>query len=145
MMTTSNMTGPDHGERAARKTERLRWGVKGALFTLGLGTGAYIGMSIARHGFDVGAPMSREIAIAFAVAYAVALTVGTLLLRNNLDEHEAFRTYRAAAVAGTGLLVVYPLWFLLWKGGLLVEPIHWLLFAGYVLSFLGAALYYRFR
>jgi hypothetical protein len=62
-----------------------------------------------------------------------------------MDEVDRQRGYKAASFAGTVLIVVYPAWYFLWRGGLVVEPIHWLLFGLFWLSLAFATLWYRFR
>ena len=62
-----------------------------------------------------------------------------------MDELERQNNYRAAAFAGTVYIVAYPVWFLLWKGGFVPEPIHWMLFGLFWAALCISYLYYRFR
>ena len=50
-----------------------------------------------------------------------------------------------SALAGAGYMLAYPAWFLLWKGGVVAEPIHWVLFVGFWLLLAGGTIFYRFR
>lgn len=145
MMSSASSLTLGEGERLQRSRTRRHVAVKSALFAVGLATGAYIGFKLASTGFDLSAPWSRSVAVALALLYVVAIAAGSLLLNKSIDELERDRTYKAVAVAGSAYMIVYPVWFMLWKGGLAVEPIHWLLFAGFWLLMIGAAIYYRFR
>ena len=133
------------GERLQRKQQRRMMTIKGTLFVLGLVTGAYVGFYIATNDFDLSAPWPPAIAATLAILYVVAMFVGSHLMEKSIDEVERYRSYKAVAFAGAVYLVAYPVWFLLWKGGFVVEPIHWLLFLAFWGSLLGGAIYYRFR
>jgi len=133
------------GERAELSSRRQLMTVKGALFTVGLFSGAYLGYALASNDYDLNAQWPSGIAIALAAVYLIAMAAGSFLLRNRIDEVERLNTYKAVAFAGSAYMVVYPVWFLLWKAALLPEPVHWLLFAGFWLALIGAALFYRFR
>lgn len=68
-------------------------------------------------------------AIGLAVGFVAILLLIGWLGRGVLDEHEISCSAYGQAAA-TGIVVVgYPLWFLLWKGGLIPEPSHVTLFA----------------
>jgi hypothetical protein len=77
--------------------------------------------------------------------YLVAVIGGGFLLRGVTDEVERQNAYKAASFAGMMLMLVYPIWFLLWRGGFVPEPIHWVLFVTFWLSLALASLWYRFR
>ena len=133
------------GERLQKSRQRLAWSVKGALFVVGMISGGYVGYYVASNDLDISAPWPPAIALAIAAAYLVALIVGSILLHRTIDEVERFRTYQAIAVAGTAYMVVYPLWFLLWKASVAAEPVHWILFLGFWALLIGSAFYYRVR
>jgi hypothetical protein len=133
------------GERLQRSQMRRHIAVKGSLFVLGLGSGAYLGYTLVRTGFDLDAPWPPLIAVLIAVVYVVGVVGGSLMLEKSIDEVERDRSYKAVAAAGAAYMLVYPVWFLLWKAALVVEPIHWLLFIGFWLLLIGSAIYYRFR
>lgn len=133
------------GERRERAARRVRYGIKGALFVTGLAVGVYVGKMLVGGDFDFAAPWPPAAAVAIAAIYLVAIVAGSLLISRSLDELERSRTYRAAAAAGNVYLVVYPIWFALWKGGFVPEPVHWALFILFWLSLALATLWYRFR
>jgi hypothetical protein len=133
------------GEEREAATRRKRFWTIGALFAAGLGTGFYVGHQEAEAVFDGGRFWSPAVALALAGIYLAALIGGSLVLNGVMDEHDRHRTYKAASLAGAVYLTVYPLWFLLWKGGFVPEPIHWLLFALFWLSLALGSIWYRFR
>jgi hypothetical protein len=143
------MAGPDlpkgEGERREAAVRRRRIVVIGALFAAGLVTGFYAGFreGAALAGADGTWPPAM--ALALTALYLVALVGGTLVLNGVMDEHERQRTYKAASFASSVLVSIYPVWFLLWKGGFVVEPIHWVMYIIFMLGLGLAMLWYRFR
>lgn len=146
MMTlTKNKAALGEGERREMDRDRFTQIVKGVLFGVGISCGAPIGYLIASNDFDVAAQWPPALAAAIAALYLLALIAGSIALSRSIDEVEKARQYKAVAFAGAVYLVVYPLWFVLWKGGFVIEPIHWALFALFWLSLAGAAAFYRIR
>ena len=133
------------GERLQRERERQLLTVKGSLFLLGMLSGGLIGYFIVSDDFGFDGPWPPTVAISLAVIYVLAIAIGSVLLKNRIDEVERMQTYKAVTVAGTSYMIVYPVWFLLWKGSMVPEPIHWLLFIGFWALLIGSALYYRIR
>ena len=84
-------------------------------------------------------------ALALAALYVIALAGGSLLLKDVMDEHERQRSYKAASFASALLVCIYPLWFLLWKGGFVAEPIHWVIYVVFMAGLGLAMIWYRFR
>jgi hypothetical protein len=134
------------GERREAARRRKRWLIVAALAVAGMVPGFYLG-------YQDGAAMaqSREPAWSPAVAaglaglYLVVIVVGGILMNSVMDEVERQRGYKAVSFAGTVLMVVYPTWFLLWRGGFVAEPVHWVLFVLFWLGLALASLWYRFR
>lgn len=133
------------GERLQRTRERQVMAVKGSLFALGMLSGGFIGYFIVSDDIGFDGPWPPAIAISLAALYVLAITIGSVLLKNRIDEAERMQTYKAVAFAGTAYMIVYPVWFLLWKSGAMIEPIHWLLFVGFWALLVGAAFHYRVR
>jgi hypothetical protein len=129
-------------EAAMRRTRRLTLGV---LFVAGLMTGFYVGRNEAAAELDGSSFWSPTVSLALAGLYLVAMFGGSLALNRVMDEHERFRSYKAASLAGAIYVTVYPLWFLLWKGGFVAEPIHWVLFILFWLGLAVGQIWYRFR
>lgn len=145
MVMAPHEAGLGEGERRERVARRMRFGIKGALFAAGLFTGIYVGANFVRNGFDFSAPWSPVAAVIIVAVYLAAMTVGSRLLSRHMDEVERDRGYKAAAAAAAAYVIVYPVWFALWKGGFVAEPVHWVMFVLFWLSLALATLWYRFR
>ena len=131
------------GEQIARRTARNRMIIFGLLFAVGLAAGVAAGNHAAENGF--GGTWPPALSIGTALVYVIAMIGGSVALSRVTDEVERARSYKAVALAGAGYMLAYPVWFLLWKGGVAIEPIHWVLFVGFWLLLLGGTIYYRFR
>ena len=131
-MTKQTMTPPPEagpGEAAARAQARrmTSW------FAILLAIGGVIGMITALlepHAASImsGGTVPPLFAIAAAVVTAVATVIGTRYLYTIADELELHNNMVAGAVGANALLLGYPVWFLLWKGGVAPEPQHIILF-----------------
>lgn len=138
--------GHGEGERREAARRRRRTIVIGALFVAGMGTGFYMGYTDGAAYFEGRASVwSPTVAALLAAVYLIAIVGGSIALRGVMDEVERERSYKAGSLAGAVLMVVYPLWFLLWKGGFVVEPVHWVLFILFWLSLAGGMIWYKFR
>ncbi|WP_331041222.1 hypothetical protein [Allosphingosinicella sp.] len=133
------------GEEMERAQRRRRGVIVGTLFVLGTITGAYGGWTMAETDFDLSQPWSPTICLILAGIYLAAMLFGSIALSKQMDEVERQVHYKAAGVAGGTYAVVYPTWFLLWKGGFVPEPIHWALFILFWVALAASTLYYRFR
>ena len=133
------------GERRDAARRRKKWLIVAALAAVGMGPGFYIG-------FQHGAALAESrpvvwppaVAAALAILYLVSVIGGGYLLSRFTDEVERQQGYRAVSFAGTVLMIVYPTWYLLWKGGFVWEPIHWVLFILFWLSLALATIWYRY-
>jgi hypothetical protein len=134
------------GERRDAARRRKRWLILAAIAVLGGVPAYYVGYQDGR-ALAQSRPLiwSPTLAAALAGLYLVVMIGGSLLLHTVTDELDRQRGYKAASLAGLTLMLVYPIWFLLWRGGFVPEPVHWMLFALFWLSLALATLYYRFR
>jgi hypothetical protein len=134
------------GERQEAQRRRKRALIVVGLALIGMIPGLYIGY---QHGAALAENRTAVWPPAFAAGlaglYLLAVIGGGLLLNRVTDELERQRSFKAVSLAGTALMVVYPPWFLLWKGGFVAEPVHWVLFILFWLSLAFASLWYRFR
>jgi cytochrome bd-type quinol oxidase subunit 2 len=134
------------GERRDSERRRKKWLIVTALAVAGFIPGLYIGYSdgsaLAGGRAAVWPP---EFSLGLVGLYLAAVLVGGLVLRKFTDEVERQNAYKAASFAGMALMVVYPVWYALWRGDLAPEPVHWMLFLLFWLSLALASLYYRFR
>lgn len=133
------------GEEMERASRKKRSAIVGILFVLGLVTGAYGGYKMAVSDFDLSQPWSPTVCLVLAGLYVAAMIFGSIALEKHMDEVERQIHYKAAAAAGGVYAIVYPTWFLLWKGGFVAEPIHWALFVLFWVALATSTLYYRYR
>ncbi len=141
-MTEQNL---GEGERREQAQGRYRRNILSAVFVVGMLTGGYFGYELATNDFTLTERWPPVAAIVTIIFYLTAMLGGSLALARHMDELEKENNYKAAAFAGTVYILVYPVWFLLWKGGFVTEPIHWALFVLFWFAMAGAYLYYRFR
>ena len=134
-----------HGEELARSRQRRRTIIFAALFVAGLFTGMYGGWKLAEGDFDISAPWSPVASLGFTALFLGAMLIGSVLLSKNTDEVQRDIYYKMSGLAGSVYVVVYPAWFMLWKGGFVPEPSHWILFILFWLSLVIGSVVYRIR
>jgi hypothetical protein len=138
----------DHGngerlERAQRKRKAV---IFGGIFVVGLVTGFMVGMREAENLFRGGSEgWPPAMAIGLSVAYLASVLGGGIALARQTDEVERLGQYKAVAVGALAYMLAYPIWFALWMGNLVREPMHAVLFGLFWITLLIAFLFYRFR
>ena len=138
---------PDGG--TGERLERARNSRKMLILAGLMGVGGLIGLAIAIGGGEAllrtpgGWPPA--VAIGIALVFVVATVGGGLALARQTDEVALQGQYKAVSFAAAGYALLYPVWYFLWMGGLVPEPMHGALFAIFWLSLAGASLYYRVR
>jgi len=80
-----------------------------------------------------------------AAVTLLVLAIGSILFFRRIDEFERQDNLFASAVATNVVLIGYPVWFMLWKGGWVAEPEHSLVFAALFVAASVAYLYRKFR
>ena len=136
---------PGDFERIERGRRRRKLAVVVAMAAVGGIGGGIVGAREADHLFDLAYPWPPLLCLALAAAFLIAVAVGKLLLRRQIDEVERLAKLRATHAGAILLLVGYPIWFLLWKGGFLPEPQHVAIYVAFMVVALLASLYYKFR
>jgi hypothetical protein len=137
--------GQGAGERVNAMRRRKKYAVLAVLFAAGLGTGFYVGHSDADSMFNRETSWDPNISLLFTAIFLIAIIGGSIALRSSTDEVERQAQYKAVAAAGAFYMLLYPSWFMLWKGGHVPEPHHGIVFVIFWLSLAGASLWYRFR
>jgi len=135
------------GEAEERRKRRLKIAIVGSLFAIGMVSGFFVGHSAKGFGELLGPDpvMPPAVAIGLCLVFALAIAVGAVLMKKHADELERLNRYKAASLAGTVYLTTYMLWFFLWKGGLVPEPMHVVLFLIFLVSMFAGLAIYRFR
>lgn len=135
--TEADVKDVDWQARAQQRRRRM-YTIIGGLFGAGLISGLLVGyFEDEKRGLLAGNSIPPEIAIFSAVMFAIAVTFGTWRYIRAADELERRINAASTVMAGNVLLLGFPIWFLLWKGGLVPEPdAVWLFCAGFLASLL---------
>ena len=137
--------GRGKGEALERANRRRKFMIVGGLAVAGFFPGFYLGYTENDELLQVGDKWPPEIALILAAVYLVAVLTGAVLLKRQTDEVQLAQQTRGTALAGSMFVLVYPLWYILWKGGFVPEPMHAVIYVLFLLTALGGMLYYRFR
>lgn len=133
------------GELAARaRSRRLAWTI-GICGVAGLAIGFTLARVEGKGGLFDGGTIPAWSALLFSAAMLGAMAWGTWRFHGAMDELEQRDNLMASALALNFYMGGYPIWFILWKGGLVPEPQHMILF---VLTLLATALakgWYKLR
>ena len=136
------MAAPEPGA-AAESRRRRKWR---ALFGLSVALGVVTAIAFVVTGDPGGAgTIPAAVAAAGAAVYVAMMVLGSLAMVRVTDEHEVHNNVWGLAAGGGALLVVYPAWWMLWRGGLVVEPGHSAMFLLMFGSALVAYLWKKYR
>ncbi len=118
------------GERAARQRSRRIMAIL-VVLALGGGVTGFIAAFMETPASDGGiGTFPPAFAIAAVITYVGLVGIGSWRYLRNIDEVERCNNHIAATWAANIYLVAYPSWYMLWKGGLAIEPVHEVLFVG---------------
>lgn len=139
------MVEADWQARAKQRKRRINM-VVGTLFAIGLVSGFLVGFfEDEQAGLVAANSIPPWLAVLSAVLFLVATTFGSWKLMQVSDELERTIHIKTTVMAGNVMLIGYPTWFILWKGGIVPEPdALWLFLAGFGTSMIAYA-YYRLR
>ena len=133
------------GEKRVRDKRKRMWWIVGLLGLAGFIPGFLLGFTQNDELFAPPGPWPAWIVILTVASFLVAVPLGGWLLQRNMDEMEKANHRKAAVVAATVLVIAYPVWWLLWMGATAPEPIHWVMFLAFYVSFLLSFAFYRLR
>ncbi len=139
------MVEQDWQARARQRQRRINT-VIGALFAVGLVCGFLVGFfEDDKAGLVAPNSIPPWLAVTSATVFIVAVSFGSWKLMKESDEHERVIHTKTTVIAGNVMLIGFPAWFVLWKGGLVPQPdALWLFMAGIISSALAFA-WYKFR
>ena len=115
------------GEMVEKTRRRQYWTVVAALFAAGLVVGFVMALAEGEGDFLI-ARLPPIVAVTLAAVTFLAMTIGTWAYCKRSDEVDIHANLWGAATGASALMVAYPVWIILWKGGLLDEPHHLSLF-----------------
>ena len=136
---------PGSGEALERAARRKRIFIITALAAMSFVPGFYLGYTENDELLLASDKWPPALALGLAGFYLGAVIAGAALMRRQTDEVALSHQYKATALAGSMFVIVYPLWYILWKGGFVIEPMHGVIYVLFLLTALGGMLYYRFR
>ena len=136
---------PGSGESLERAARRRKFFTVGALAVMSFIPGFYLGYTENDALLLADDKWPPAFALGLAGFYLGAVIAGAVLMRRQTDEVALANQYKATALAGSMFVIVYPLWYILWKGGFVIEPMHGVIYVLFLLTALAAMLYYRFR
>lgn len=135
------------GEGELRGQQRRRRRL--AMFAAFVAAGFAMGFGLSRaEGDGLGpleGPIPAWVALLLSVAWLAVTIGGTLWYRRTVDEHDLVANGWSMAMAGSVLLLAYPVWWLLWRGDIAREPSAHILFIAAYLVALVAYIWKKYR
>jgi hypothetical protein len=133
------------GEALERSRRRRKYAIFALIFALAFPAGFLVGFTEADELLIMADRWPAPLALGLSFAYLALVLGGAIALSRQVDEVERLAKYKAVTLAAGTYLIVYPVWFLWWKGGFVPEPMHVALYVGFLVVFALASLFYRFR
>ena len=139
------MTELGEGERAERQRRRRFCGAIGITAILGMPLGFFLGQSAARN--DGSMAEAFTVLPPAAVIALLVLAVGGFTLTcwyflKSVDEVEILDNLWGSTAGFYAYMVLFPVWWALWKAGIAIEPNDWIILAA---SFALGTLAYLYR
>ncbi len=132
------------GERASRaRSRRIMMTIGGLMlggFVLGL-----IGALVENEAPSGIGSFPPAFAIGAVLTYVLLIAGGSWRYFRSIDELERKNNYVGSIWGVNIYLTLYPSWYLLWKGGLVQEPVHEVLFVITVVATMAAYFWHKFR
>jgi len=133
------------GEALERGRRRRKIAIMVLIFVLAFPAGFMVGFTEADDLLVMEDRWPPALALGLSFAYLGLVVGGAIALSRQVDEVERTIKLKAVSAAASAYVIVYPTWFLWWKGGFVAEPMHVALYVGFLAVFLLASLFYRFR
>ena len=135
----------ESGEALERRRRRRKLAIFALVFVFAFPVGFAVGFTEADDLLVMNDRWPPALALGLSFAYLALVIGGAIALSRQVDEVERMIKYKAVSAAATFYVIVYPVWFFLWKGGFVAEPMHVALYIGFMVAFLLASIFYRFR
>lgn len=128
------------GERAERSRSLRFWGIMAGFTLLGsIGGAAMIVMERS------GGAMSTALAIGMVALGTVGVGAGAWWFLRDIDEVERRDNYVSCTIALNFYLILYVDWYFLWKGAVVREPDHEILFIATMIVMAGVYFWKKIR
>ena len=145
MTSLAVMSEQTSGEQRLKVRNRRWWQILLGASAAGTIPGFLLGYSTKGDLFSLTTVWPAWIAILLAVTFLVSVSLSSWLLYRQVDEHQRQNYGKAAVLAAGIVIILYPVWFILWMGDLVPEPRHWVIFLTLYITYAGGMLYYRYR
>ena len=132
------------GERASKARSRRVMMTLGGLMLGGAVLGL-VGAFVENEAPAGNGTFPPAFAIGAVVFYLVLIAGGCWRYYRSIDELELKNNYVGAIWGVNIYMTLYPCWYLLWKGGMVPEPMHDTLFVITVAATMVAYLWHKFR
>jgi len=143
MAKVEDFDGAASGEALERSRRRRKYWLLGILGGGGFAAGFLSGYTQADQLFDPAYKWPPALGVGLVIAYLVAAIGGGMLYSRYTDEFARMAQYKAVALGAGAYVIVYPVWLLLWKSGLVPEPMHFIIYLLFMAVVLIASLFYR--
>jgi hypothetical protein len=129
--------------------ERRQKGRQTLILALLMAAGGVTGFFLATNqqdgmGFYQGV-LPAKVAIGLAALWLVSIVGGSVWLNRHIDEIERAAQIWGIAMAGTVVVILYPVWYLLWRGQMIAEPNAHVMFGTLYVVMIAAYLWKKFR
>ncbi|MCM8557128.1 hypothetical protein [Sphingomicrobium sediminis] len=142
MTDTNNLT-PGEAKLKAREKATMRLIFGG--FLIGLIVGASLAIGSDGSIFDPNSEWSPKVSLAISIFFLAALPPLLWYAQKGADDYELAHQRFGFEIAFFLVIIAYPVWYTLWKGGFLIEPQHEAVFGTmFIVSLIGYA-WHRFR
>jgi len=144
-MTNAVDARPGPGEAAARAKARARTR-RMVLLALGGAAIGFVTALVEGKGARVlqGSTIPPLMAVVGALTLLVLPVIAAWRYSKDLDEVQRQDYQAVGAIAANTFLIGYPIWLILWKGGLVPEPIHWVMFLAVFATTIVAGIWRKF-
>ncbi|MBO9712923.1 hypothetical protein [Sphingomonas sp.] len=136
-MTRQAMGEGEQREAARRRSSRII-----LASAVAVGVVLIVGTALSK---EPGGRVTPAWGIAFTLIYLGMLLLARRVSRRTSDEFDLRNSVRAMAFGAVVIGFLYPPWYFLWRGQLVPEPSHELLYVLLILSITGRFLWRKFR
>jgi hypothetical protein len=139
----SEALGP--GEKMERAKNQRRAFVLCVLMAAGGACGLALAIAEPKGGGMLQGVIPAWAAVALAAAWLISVLGGSLWYKKHADEIDLAAQIWGQAVGGAAIVLLYPVWYLLWRAQLVPAPDANVVFVALYVVMVGAYLWKKFR